>query len=113
MLNVTEINNNILGFGTPDIVDFQPFVEPIAVQSKGGTAVYVLLVQVLAAWMCYVFGNALHVDQRYLYRCINLMVVFYRQIRVQDLHTRILIRIPSQFDSASYYISSDSTVRIA
>ncbi|CAG0919230.1 unnamed protein product [Notodromas monacha] len=55
-LNVTEVNGNLNSYGTPDI-DVQPFVEPVSVNSWGGTAAYVLLIQVLAAWLCYVFAK--------------------------------------------------------
>ncbi|XP_068231758.1 chitin synthase chs-2-like isoform X2 [Palaemon carinicauda] len=56
-INFTEVREVISANTIPDINEVTPLSEIISIDSQPGTPIYVFLVQVFTAWMCYIFGK--------------------------------------------------------
>nr|CAD7200070.1 unnamed protein product [Timema douglasi] len=54
---VTEIKQLISGSGLPDLSDVTPTGETVDMMSWANTPLYVLLIQILSAYLCYIFGK--------------------------------------------------------
>ncbi|XP_071550893.1 chitin synthase chs-2 isoform X4 [Panulirus ornatus] len=56
-INVTEVRETLPGHTVPDFPTVAPFENTVPIMSSHGTPVYVFLIQVLTAWLCYIFGK--------------------------------------------------------
>lgn len=56
-INFTEVQQTLTGNSIPDISVVAPLNENIQFDSQKGTPIYVFLIQVFTAWMCYIFGK--------------------------------------------------------
>ncbi|XP_047473988.1 chitin synthase chs-2-like isoform X2 [Penaeus chinensis] len=57
VINVTEIRETLPGDTIPDFPTVAPLQETFTINSSEYTPIYVFLVQVLCAWLCYIFGK--------------------------------------------------------
>ncbi|KAK8746556.1 hypothetical protein OTU49_017078, partial [Cherax quadricarinatus] len=56
-INVTEVRETLPGHTVPDFPNVAPLENTLPIMSTYGTPVYVFLIQVLTAWLCYIFGK--------------------------------------------------------
>nr|XP_045601815.1 chitin synthase chs-2-like isoform X3 [Procambarus clarkii] len=56
-INVTEVRETLPGHTVPDFPTVAPLENTLPILSTYGTPVYVFLIQVLTAWLCYIFGK--------------------------------------------------------
>lgn len=57
MINVTEVRETVPGHTVPDFPTVAPLEHTQPILSSEGTPLYVFLIQVLTAWLCYIFGK--------------------------------------------------------
>ncbi|XP_042240833.1 chitin synthase chs-2-like isoform X2 [Homarus americanus] len=56
-INVTEVRETLPGHTVPDFPTVAPLDNTQTIMSTDGTPVYVFLIQVFTAWICYIFGK--------------------------------------------------------
>merc|ERR1719187_1082883 len=56
-INVTEVRETIASNFPPDFGNVAPLDETFTMNSWNNTPIYVFLIQVLTAWLCYIFGK--------------------------------------------------------
>lgn len=57
VINVTEVRETVPGHTVPDFPTVAPLEHTQPILSSEGTPLYVFLIQVLTAWLCYIFGK--------------------------------------------------------
>lgn len=56
LINATEMRQSLTGDFIPDFDTVAPFENNVPILTNKMTPVYVFLVQILTAWVCYIFG---------------------------------------------------------
>lgn len=56
-INVTEVRERLPGLLVPDSSTVAPLELTHIIRSQQGTPIYVFLIQVFTAWLCYIFGT--------------------------------------------------------
>ncbi|KAK4319406.1 hypothetical protein Pmani_009641 [Petrolisthes manimaculis] len=57
MINVTEVRETVPGHTVPDFPTVAPLEHTQPIMSSEGTPLYIFLIQVLTAWLCYIFSK--------------------------------------------------------
>jgi chitin synthase len=55
---ISQIKPTITGATLPDISDVTPTGDTVDIDAWYNTAIYVLIIQIAAAYLCYIFGMA-------------------------------------------------------
>lgn len=91
----------------PDLQDLTFSGDTRDVDASPYAAIYILLIHVHAAYLCYVFGKMerLSVVKGKFFRVVNFNF-FYRKIRLQDFNSTIQLRFPGKSYDSCIYLSS-------